>query len=458
MADLIAAPVGRLEAENAVLGSLLLDERLAASILAAVDPADIADPANRRIFQAARALLRDGLPVDPVTIRGKLGKDSEARLVQLLEVTPTAANWREYADIMHEQAALSRIRDIAQELADAQTVDDCRGRIASLGEILAGGEGVDAWTMADAYRYFMAAQSDEHKREYISYGIREIDEGTYTEPGDVVVIGGEPSSGKTAFALKLAYHMAQRHNVGFFSLETGQAKLTDRLVSAAVGIDFDAIKRQTMGEDDWLRVAQDGESFTSRKLTLIRGSGMGVTQIQSASRSYGFDVIFVDYVQLITPEGDLRANQTQVVAAISRALHTFAQSTGTLVVELAQLSRPQEKGKWYEPGMRDLKESGQLEQDADTIMLLYKPKPDGDFDPDKTRILRIAKQKEGRLGKWPLIFDGRHQRFAVMVNPDGRSVARKLRDMGKAAAARRPRADDGQIKLEEIEETGDEPL
>ncbi|MEI3122463.1 MAG: DnaB-like helicase N-terminal domain-containing protein [Oscillospiraceae bacterium] len=167
MAGLTAAPVGRLEAENAVLGSLLLDERLAASILAAVDLADIADPANRRIFQAARALLRDGLPVDPVTIRGKLGKDSEARLVQLLEVTPTAANWREYADIMHEQAALSRIRDIAQELADAQTVDDCRGRIASLGEILAGGEGVDAWTMADAYRYFMAAQSDEHKREYI---------------------------------------------------------------------------------------------------------------------------------------------------------------------------------------------------------------------------------------------------------------------------------------------------
>lgn len=447
MADVIAAPVGRLEAENAVLGALLLDERLAAPILAAVDPADIADPANRRIFQAARALLRDGSPVDPVTIRGKLGKDSETRLVQLLEVTPTAANWREYASIMHEQAALSRIRDIAQELTDAQTVDDCRERIASLGEILAGGEGVDAWTMADAYRYFMAARADDHKREYISYGIREIDEGTYTEPGDVVVIGGEPSSGKTAFALELAYHMAQRHKVGFFSLETKQDKLTDRLVASSAWIDFNAIKRQKLGEADWVRVASRGEEFTSRNMVLIRGSGMGVTQIQSVSRSYGFDVIFVDYVQLIAPEGDPRANQTQAVAAISRALHMFAQSTGTLVVELAQLSRPQDKGKWYEPGMRDLKESGQLEQDADTIMLIYKPDPDGkgpngeEIDQDKMRNLRIAKQKEGRLGKWLLRFDGAHQHFAVISKK--KSSSRSL---------------DGQVEFEEIEETGDEPV
>ena len=225
-------------------------------------------------------------------------------------------------------------------------MDDCRERIAALGELMATGQGVDAWSMKDAYQYFMAAQGSEEKREYIGYGIRELDEGTYTEPGDVVVIGGEPSSGKTAFALALAYHMAKTHNVGFFSLETGQKKLTERLVSTVLGLDFNTIKRQQLTEDDWQTVAEGGQEFTARRLTLLRGSGMTATQIQAVSKAYGFDVIFVDYVQLVRPETDPRAGSVQAVAAISMALHTFAQSSGTLVVELAQLARPQKQGGW----------------------------------------------------------------------------------------------------------------
>lgn len=458
MAAVTSPAVGRLTAENAVIGAMLIDETQVADILAAVDPTDLCDPGNRQIYQAARALLLEGAPVDPVTIRGKLGKDSEGRMLQLMEITPTAANWREYAALMREQATLERIRDIAQDLATALSTEECRGKIAELGEVFATGRGVDAWSMADAYRSFMAAQSAEQRRRYITFGIREIDEGSYTEPGDVVVIGGEPSAGKTAFSLCLAYHMSKTYNVGFFSLETGQRKLTDRLVSSAIGIDFNAIKRQTMDEDDWGKVAEGGEDFTARRLTLIRAGGMTAEQIKSISQSYGFEVIFVDYVQLIQPEGDPRANQTQQIAGISRSLHTYAQRTGTLVVELAQLSRPQQKGTWREPDMHDLKETGQLEQDADTILLLYRPKPGGDYDPEHTRILKIAKQKEGRLGKWPMYFDGAHQSFHMMAGPDGRAVMRKHIDKGKAEAARRRTKPDGQISLREVAETGDEPF
>ena len=454
-----AVVADRLAAENAVIGSLLIDEGLTSQILAAVDAKDFANRANLQIFRAARALLREGCPVDPVTIRGKLGSDYEPWMLELMETTPTSANWREYAGIMRDQAALSRIKDIAAALNEAQDLDACRDKIATLSELLATGQRVDAWTMADAYRHFMEAQSEgAAKREYIRYGIREIDEGTYTERGDVLIIGGEPSSGKTAFSLRLAYHMAQKYKVGFFSLETGQAKLTDRLVSSAIGIDFNAIKRQKLQESDWEKIAQAGADFTGRNMTIIRGSGMSVAQIQSISRSYGFDVVFIDYVQLITPEGDGRQPMAQQMAGVSRALHVFAQTSNTLVVELAQLSRP-EKGKYREPDMHDLKESGQFEQDADSIMLLYRPKPDGDYDPDKTRILKIAKQKEGRLGKWPLHFDGAHQSFAMMAGPDGAAMMRNYRDKAKLnKQLSRAQAGTGQVSFTELQPTGDEPF
>lgn len=459
MANVKSVPMEAwLQAENAVIGSLLLDESLAAPILAAVDVADFGDKENRQIFQAARALLQEGKPVDPVTIRGKLGSGVEPRLLQLLEVTPTAVNWQEYAEIMHEQATLVRIQSAAQQLAAATSVEESRGQIAALADLVATGNGVEAWSMADAFKHFMESQAAEKKREYIGYGIREIDEGTYTERGDVVVIGGEPSAGKTALALVLAYHMAKKYRVGFFSLETGPRKLTDRLVSSALGIDFNLIKRQQMQESDFEKAAEGSSEFASRKLTLLRSSGWTVSQIQSISRSYGFEVIFIDYVQLIEPEGDPRAGMTQAVAGISRALHIFAQRSNTLVVELAQLSRPQKQAGWREPTMHDLKETGQLEQDADSVMLLYRPKPGGDFDPDKTRVLKIAKQKEGRLGKWPLAFDGSHQSFAPMAGSEGQALMRKMADKARQVKSARRAQVRGQVQFEEISETGDEPL
>lgn len=467
----VTVPVQRwLEAENAVIGALLLDERLASPILATVDAADICDATNRRIYQAARALLLEDKPVDPVTIRSKLGPECEQRILQLMEVTPTTANWREYAAIMHEQAVMARVRDMAHELMAEPTLEGCRGKIAALGEMLSAGRGIEAWTMADAYRYFMSTQGAEEKVEYVSYGIREIDESTYTERGDVVVMGGEPSSGKTLCALQMAYHMAKRYKVGFFSLETNPKKLTVRMVSSAIDLDFTAIKRHQLKESDWQRVAEGGQDFTSRNLVLLRGGGMTASQIQAISRSYGFDVIFVDYIQLVTPETDPRLGQTQAMAAVSRSMHMFAQSSGTLVVELAQLARPDKQSKWREPTMRDLKETGQLEQDADIILLLYKPKPgteiDGvEIDVEEARILKMAKQKEGPLKSWLMHFDGAKQRMSIMAGPDGQAVMRHFAEKAKAkkakdAAKKTSRQDPvpGQVKLTEIKDDGTMPF
>lgn len=455
----------QLDAERGVIGSLLIDESLVREMVSVVDAQDFLNPANRLIFQAARQLFRDGKPVDALTIRDRVGSQYSDYMTQLMEITPTSANWREYAALMHSQATTQRIKNLAQYiLENAVTLDDCRQPCADMAQLLADGRRIDAWTMREMMEDFFRAQDpDAPAPEYVTYGLDVLDQRNYTELGDVVMIGGYPSDGKTALALMMAYHMAARYKVGFFSLETDKRKVRDRMVASVAQIDFDAIKRRTLTESDWAGLAAKSTDMSKRDLTVLRAAGMTVADIQSASQAYGFQVVVIDYVQLITPEVSRRAPRSEQMADVSRALHTFAQSSGTLVIELAQLTR-QERGSWREPDMHDLKESGQFEQDADIIFLLYRPSPSDDtLDQEKNRILKIAKYKEGPRGRWPLYFDGPKQTFSVMTDADGKAVLRQLVNAGKKAKSKNKAEAQGQQTMSEFrelsaEETGDIPF
>ena len=455
----------QLDAERGVIGSLLIDESLVREMVSMVDAQDFLNPANRLIFQAARQLFRDGKPVDALTIRDRVGSQYSDYMTQLMEITPTSANWREYAALMHSQATTQRIKNLAQYiLENAVTLDDCRQPCADMAQLLADGRRIDAWTMREMMEDFFRAQDpDAPAPEYVTYGLDVLDQRNYTELGDVVMIGGYPSDGKTALALMMAYHMAARYKVGFFSLETDKRKVRDRMVASVAQIDFDAIKRRTLTESDWAGLAAKSTDMSTRDLTVLRAAGMTVADIQSASQAYGFQVVVIDYVQLITPEVSRRAPRSEQMADVSRALHTFAQSSGTLVIELAQLTR-QERGSWREPDMHDLKESGQFEQDADIIFLLYRPSPSDDtLDQEKNRILKIAKYKEGPRGRWPLYFDGPKQTFSVMTDADGKAVLRQLVNAGKKAKSKNKAEAQGQQTMSEFrelsaEEAGDIPF
>lgn len=428
----------QLDAERAVLGSMLIDESVVRDVLACVEAKDFLNPANRLIYQAARKLFRDSEPVDAITIRGQIGEQYTNYLLQLMEITPTSANWRVYADMMRQQTALQHVKDLAEELHEAANLEDCRDTIARLGSLMADGRKIDSWSTREMLDDFYAVQDPEAVApDYITTGLEIIDSGSYIELGDVLVIGGEPSSGKTAFSLMLAYHMAKSHKVGFFSLETAKQKVRDRLVSHMAQVEFNAIKRRELTEKDWTAVAAKGSDFAKRDLTVLRASGMTATEIQAVSQAYGFEIIVVDYVQLIVPDGDRKAIRSEQIAEISRSLHTFAQKTGTLVIELAQIAR-MERGTWRELDMHDLKESGQLEADADMIFMLFRPNPKDDvLSGDRHRILKIAKNKEHRQGAWPLYFDGAKQTFCTIMEEDGRSkqTLRQLQAAGKAARA-----------------------
>ena len=455
----------QLDAERGVIGSLLIDESLVREMVSVVDAQDFLNPANRLIFQAARQLFRAGKPVDALTIRDRVGSQYSDYMTQLIEITPTSANWREYAALMHSQATTQRIKNLAQYiLENAVTLDDCRQPCADMEQLLADGRRIDAWTMQEMMEDFFRAQDpDAPAPEYVTYGLEVLDQRNYTELGDVVMIGGYPSDGKTALALMMAYHMAARYKVGFFSLETDKRKVRDRMVTSVAQIDFDAIKRRTLTESDWAGLAAKSTDMSKRDLTVLRAAGMTVADIQNASQAYGFKVVVIDYVQLITPEVSRRAPRSEQMADVSRALHTFAQSSGTLVIELAQLTR-QERGSWREPDMHDLKESGQFEQDADIIFLLYRPSPSDDtLDQEKNRILKIAKYKEGPRGRWPLYFDGPKQTFSVMTDADGKAVLRQLVNAGKKAKSKNKAEAQGQQTMSEFrelsaEEAGDIPF
>ena len=450
----------RLRAEQAVLGSMLIDERCIPCLLGKVDAADFTSKDNRLIFQTIRDLFRANVPADAITVRDKLGGEFSKYLVDLMDITPTSANADAYARIMHEQAALERIKNTCQQVQDLTTLDEARPLIAQLTQSLDDSRHIDIWTMQRVLEYFQHSQTDDPEaHEYISTGIKTLDDGSYLQRGDVLVIAGEPSAGKTALGLTVAVHMAKTYKVGFFSLETRNEKLADRLITEKLDIDFNDIKRRNLKEADWTRFANGGADLLSRKLELIPLSGASVTDIRNITTACGYEIIFIDYAQLLHSELPDRFNTTAQMADVSRSLHIFAQKSGVMLVEMLQLSRSEKSG-WREPNMRDLKETGQWEQDADEIVMIYRTNPaDKDYDPEKHRVIKIEKNKDGRRGSWYFEFDGSHQRFTQMVNETGLALMRKLRNDGRHVKEMSRKASmKEQMTFQEIQDDGDCPL
>lgn len=455
-----------IEAEQAVLGAMLIDPDCAPKVFSQVQETDFYMPENRVIFRTAQSLFRQGRPFDAIVLDSEMAEPWETQrsyMAQLMEITPTSANALEYAAVMKEAAKLRNLKELGQKLAEAKTLDECRPLAASVQQAIGPGRVIRHWTALELYGSFLRDMSGETPpREYLNYGYNQLNDGLFTEPGDVVVIGGEPSAGKTAFALSLAFQMAKHKTVGFFSLETDPAKkLRDRLMASSIGLSFTGIKKRNLSESDWDETARASKAFHAVKLHFFQSAGWSVSQVAAVSRAYGLEIAFIDYVQLLRPENPARyANPAAVMAEISVALHTFAQESRTAVFELAQLSR-MEKGGWRPPNMHDLKESGQFEQDADAILLIYRPDPDDkNLDRNNNRKLKIAKNKEYTTGEFTLAFHGDKQQFEFVNNPQ---TARAYVERGKrvkaenraasAAASQMAMAD-----LHELPETEDLPF
>lgn len=402
MSDTLSAQVG-------VLGSMLIEPALVGEVLSKVREDDFLSGKCRLVFQAFRSLFTAGEAADAISVRAKLGGPADGEwsryLQELMELTPTARNVWEYVRLMKEQAQVAKLNELGGLLTACTDMDKGKKYISQLNALLSERPGIQRMNMEQLLVNFYERQSQEHV--YLSWGLNKLDDRLYAELGDMIVVGGYPSAGKTALAVAFAWHMAREYRVGFYSLETNQYKLADRLIANLAGIDLSAIKQGQISEEEWARLAELSPHIRPRKLDLIPAGGMTVEDIQADALSRRYQIVFVDYLQLIVSRG---YNRQEEVARTSVGLHQLAQSNGITVVALSQLSRPDRKGEdEVAPTMASLRESGQIEQDADAIMLLYLEEPKR--PTESRRVLRIAKNKEGERGLMYLVFDGEHQRF-----------------------------------------------
>ena len=440
--------------EQSVIGSMLIDDKTVGLAVSELDETDFTLDACRMLFRAFRTLYFGDKPLDPVSVTHLAAPEDAAMrryAMELMDRTATAANISVYIQQVKEHTLRLRLRSIGKELMKLGANEEALPLLTRGMDLLSRQVREDEADMERSVLDFY--KSLERVPEYLPWGFSELDEGLFVERGDFVVLAGRPSDGKTALALQMAYAQAEKLNVGFFSLETGKRKVRDRVVSHVAQISAQDIKLRTLSEEDWSALAAKSADMAKRDLTVLQASGMTATEIQATSQAYGFQVVFIDYVQLVAPESGRRANRQEPIAGVSMALHTFAQTTGTLVVELAQLTRQDRAGGWREPDMHDLKESGQFEQDADMIVLLFRPNPkDEDLDQEKNRILKIAKNKEYKRGRWPLYFDGDTQTFSVVTDDTGRQVMRQMVNAGKKAKAKNRAEAPGQQRIGEIVE------
>lgn len=251
--------------------------------------------------------------------------------------------------------------------------------------------------------------------------------------GDLVVLGGRPSAGKTALSLQMAWEQARNRKVGFFSLETNPEELFDRLNAMAAGVSSTRIRQRTLKDEERKKILDARGAFQERRLEVVNAAGMSVSAIRGVTVARGYQIVYVDYLQIISPErGTKPSDRFGAVSQISMDLHRMAVSLGILVVALSQLSRPERAARNKAPDLFSLRESGQIEQDADAVMLLYKADED---DPVSQRRLKVAKNKKGFSGGvLELAFDGSTQVFAEANT--SRNVQQTLINAGKAAKQR----------------------
>lgn len=402
-----------LEAQQAVLGSMLIDEKTVGLVLQDVTPDDFTTGAYRQIFLAFRAQFASGAACDPVTVNARLGGKYDRLLMELIEITPTSANVKSYVAILKQEARIHRLQDVAQRMLEAEDEDALRALMSEANALSVERPGLRVVGMEDALSKFYVRHDPDAKPVYLDFGLEDINENVYASRGDMVVLGGYPSDGKTSLALTLAVRMAKTMRVGFYSYETDCDKLFDRIIAMTAQIGLPKLKLNAMNATDWETVAVLSERLGGLKLELVEASGMTVQDIRAHSLSKRYDVIFIDYLQKIKSDitGRGAADQFQVVSKISSDLQQFGRQTGTPVIALSQLSRPEKTkgGKVPPPTLASLRSSGQIEQDADVVMLLYREEPD---NSRSRRILNIAKNKEGEANiALMLAFDGQTQTF-----------------------------------------------
>lgn len=393
------------EAEQSVIGAIMLKPyEIMPECIELLDEEDFLTPECRTIFHYCSGYFVDGKPIDFVILGEQLGKEYLVFMAQCADMVPSTRNWREYARIVKNTGMRQRACEKATELVSKLSVigdglGECQELAADISRELTDDKRTNTYSSEDGFvEFYSSLQRDV---EYIRTGFSHLDRYTYIERGDYVVIGARPSVGKTAITLQMMLHMSKSLRVAYFSLETNALKLFSRMASTITGIPLSKIKtRENLG---FMELAAAKADFAKRDFFVVNAAGMGVAEIRAKAIQLGAKVVIVDYIGLMKSPGKTPYERT---TNASIALHIMAQTCNIAVFAVSQLSR-EARGK---PDITHLRESGQIEQDADVILMLHAP--EGKDNP--LREIGVVKNKEGRIGQVMATFDGRFQQFREM--------------------------------------------
>ena len=386
-----------MSAEKSLLGCLILGSN-DTEICTSVSAKDFTDSACRDLFCVLHEYWQRFGAVDA----GCVPAQHRALATECADFLPTLSNWRAYIAATKDDAAKYRAKNLALSIAmggmDLPEIRQAAGELVSATQ---GNDRVRRMGMRDALKVFRDEQ--ESKPEYLKTGIARLDEKAYIEKGDFVVIGARPSTGKTAFALQLALNFAkQGMKTVFYSYETTIEKLIGRTAASQGRVPLSRIKRRDMAWHEGFAGLDEG--LGDLPLEFVESAGKDVGWIKADVIRGKTQVVVIDYIGQIPAKGSSRYEQ---VTNTSLAIRELCQTTGVIAFVLCQINRQGHSA----PTMEDLKESGQIEQDADAVILLHNKLDVRERDGDSPVDLIIAKNKEGVVGKILTTFVGEFQEF-----------------------------------------------
>ena len=412
------------EAEQAVLGSVLIDSRCINDIVGIVRPDDFYLQTNREIYETVYEMFSYSQVIDPVTVldkmreRGVYDEESSSKyLMQLMEITPTAANAKQYAQIVHDKALLRRLTETASDIIEtvytgggtaSDVLEAAEKRIFALrrgntGESL---EHIGTVLLKVFDRLTEMAESGSDISG-LSTGLRDLDKFiSGLNKTDLLILAARPGMGKTAMALNLALNVAKKNpkrTVAFFSLEMSKQQLVTRLIASESFVDNQKLTTGQLTVDEWSKIGIAASALAQTDIRVDDNPSLTVAEMNAKCRRIDdLALVIIDYLQLMVSAGgksNAGENRQQVVSDISRSLKIMAKELNVPVICLSQLSRANESRQDKRPMISDLRESGSIEQDADVVMFLYRE----DYynkDTDKKNVAEciVAKNRHGSTG------------------------------------------------------------
>ena len=443
-------PPHSVEAEQSLLGGLLLDNSAFDKIADRVRESDFYRDEHRRIYRQIQKLLEQNKPADAVTVAESLDLAGEANetgglayLGELAANTPSAANIGRYAEIVRERAVLRQLVTVGDDIASSalnplgrdpkQLLDEAEAKVFAIAE--GGIRHQGGFQHIDALLNLVVERIQElHDRDNpsditgIPTGYHDLDSKTSgLQPGDLLIVAGRPSMGKTSFALNMAEHVALEVGlpVAVFSMEMGGAQLAMRMLSSVGKLDAHRMRTGRLSDEEWSKLTGAMGRLFEAPLYIDETPALNPIDLRARARRLyrqcgKLGLIVIDYLQLMSAASGGSENRATEISEISRSLKSLAKELNVPLIALSQLNRSLEQRPNKRPVMSDLRESGAIEQDADVIMFIYR---DEVYNPDSqdkgSAEIIIGKQRNGPIGTVRLTFRGEYTRFDNFAAPTG---------------------------------------